>query len=175
MQVNGAKNLFAASIFLPSLLTLFIPIAARTSYGVTLLLRVFIGLLESASFPAVFHLIPLWIPTAEKTIMIVIAYAGMYAGDIIGFSVSGVLLDIQLQPSNYINATTNIATGVAGDTAGISSSNHSGWPLVFYLFGAIGLVYVPVWLYVISETPESHPHIGKEELAFIQLGTLHTI
>lgn len=70
VQLYGAKTIFGLSILLPSLLTLLMPAACKASFGLALFIRALIGLCESASFPAVFHFFPLWIPLAEKTFLI---------------------------------------------------------------------------------------------------------
>eukprot|EP01031_Cornospumella_fuschlensis_P048333 gene48333-59192_t len=70
VQMYGAKWIFGLSILVPSILTLFVPLACRGSFGLALFIRALIGLCESASFPAVFHFFPIWIPIKEKTLMI---------------------------------------------------------------------------------------------------------
>lgn len=42
-----------------------------------------------------------------------------------------------------------------------------GWPSVFYLFGALGLVWCAVWLIFVSNTPAGHERISKPELTYI--------
>lgn len=153
-QVFGAKWLFGFSILIPSLLTLFVPTACRHSLGSAMAIRCFIGFLESSCFPAVFHFFPHWIPIKEKTAMVSTVTAGIYIGDIIGFSVSGVLLD------------TSISTHDP------HFSNLGSWPSVFYLFAVIGIVWFPYWIYVAYESPETHPYVSLEELAIIHEGTV---
>ena len=65
----GAKWLFGLSILIPSVLTLLVPAACRDSFPAALAIRALIGLCESASFPAIYHFLPVWIPLTEKTIM----------------------------------------------------------------------------------------------------------
>ncbi|KPM03634.1 hypothetical protein QR98_0020670 [Sarcoptes scabiei] len=43
----------------------------------------------------------------------------------------------------------------------------SGWPVVFYLFGFIGLIWSLIWFVFIHESPEMHPSISHEELELI--------
>lgn len=123
--------------------------AARSSLTGALILRMMIGFFESASFPMVYHYIPVWIPIDEKTFLIPAILSGMYMGEIIGFSLSGVL--------------------VASDIT-ISGKFYGGWPSVFYVFGIVGVVWFPFWAYLAHESPDRHPKITKEELLLIKKG-----
>lgn len=78
--------------------------------------------------------------------MVPFIVSGIYFGEIVGFSFSGLLVQSQLY--------------AGGEALG-------GWQTVFYLFGLLGLLWFPVWMYVVSETPSSHPTITEEELEYI--------
>ena len=45
-----------------------------------------------------------------------------------------------------------------------------GWPSIFYLFGAVGILWYPYWVYMAYEKPEDHPYMSEEEKAYIKLG-----
>lgn len=145
----GAKWIFGLSVLIPSALTLLVPVACRSSYGMALFIRVIIGFFESATFPAVFHFFPIWVPLSEKTFMIPFIVSGMYMGEIIGFSLSGAL---------------------AGSTMMVNGEDWGGWPSIFYVFGACGLIWFPFWAYAAHESPAVHPYITKEEVLFINRG-----
>lgn len=149
IQIYGAKHLFGFSVIVPSILTMIVPVACKESYPFALFIRAILGFCESASFPCVFHFFPAWVPSEEKTIMISTVYSGMYIGEIIGFSLSGVLVDSEIM---------------------IGGQNIGGWPGVFYLFGAIGILWYPYWTYMAYETPEEHEYMTKEELLYIRQG-----
>eukprot|EP01038_Epipyxis_sp_PR26KG_P017429 gene17429-24098_t len=128
---------------------MLVPFACNQSFYFALLLRVLIGLFESASFPCVYHFYPIWIPEDEKTFLIPLISAGMYMGDVIGFSLSGVLVDSVI----YINGQF-----------------FGGWPSVFYVFGIIGCFWFPFWAYFAYESPNTHPYISNEETLMINKG-----
>lgn len=151
-QTYGAKWLFALSVAIPSALTLLVPVACRSSYGMALFIRMLIGLTESATFPAVFHFFPIWVPLSEKTFMIPFIVSGMYMGEIIGFSLSGAL---------------------AGCSIMINGEDWGGWPSIFYVFGTAGLIWFPFFIYCTHESPFVHPSITKEELLLINRGTYY--
>jgi len=148
-QAHGAKWIFGLSVAIPSVLTLLVPVACRTSYGMALFIRVVIGFFESATFPAVYHFFPIWVPLNEKTFMIPFIVSGMYIGEIIGFSLSGAL---------------------AGSTIIMNGENWGGWPSIFYVFGAAGILWFPLWIYAAHESPAVHPYITKEEVLLINRG-----
>jgi MFS family permease len=139
-------------VAIPSFLTMLVPMACRHSLGMALFMRVLIGFFESATFPAVYHFFPLWVPIAEKTFMIPFIVSGMYIGEIIGFSLSGAL---------------------AGSTIYINGDFYGGWPSIFYVFGLAGLLWFPIWAYLAQESPASHPYITKEEVLYINRGMCH--
>jgi len=43
-----------------------------------------------------------------------------------------------------------------------------GWQWTFVIFGALGLLWVPIWIFLVRDTPQSHPWINQRELRFIQ-------
>lgn len=136
-------------MLIPSILTLFVPIACKTSFGLALFIRCIIGFFESASFPAVFYFFPVWVPLEEKTFMIPAIVSGMYMGEIIGFSLSGILVGSDLY---------------------IGSWYIGGWQSVFYVFGLLGIVWFPYWALMAYDSPRVHPKITAEEIAFINKG-----
>lgn len=151
VQIYGAKWIFGLSVIIPSLLTLLVPVVGRTSFMLLIALRVLIGFFESASFPAVYHFFPLWIPLDEKTVLIPFILSGMYLGEIVGFSLSGML---------------TVTHFTVGDIV------LGGWSSVFYVFGVVGVLWFPLWAQFAYEQPNMHPGISDEELYRIQRGWL---
>jgi MFS family permease len=149
IQHFGAKWIFGLSILIPSVLTLFVPAASRHSFGLALFIRCIIGFFESASFPAVYHFFPIWVPIKEKTLMIPSIVSGMYMGEIIGFSIAGVLVESTIQ---------------------VAGSNLGGWPSVFYCFGTLGIVWFPFFAMRAYESPAVHPKITMDEILLINEG-----
>ena len=143
------KWTFGLAVFIPSVLTILVPICARSSYESALIIRMLIGLIESATFPSCYEFFVAWIPPQDKTYMIATMFSGVYMGEIVGFSLSGALID---------------CTIIVGDT------DLGGWPSVFYVFGLLGVLWFPVWCIYAYDSPEVHPGITPEELAYIRGG-----
>jgi len=146
---HEAKLIYGLAIFLPSILTMFVPAAAHTSFELTLFIRSLIGFLQSATFPCIYHFLPSWIPLNEKTIMVASILTGPYLGEILGFSLSGKLVS-----DDYIIGNVTI----------------EGWEACFYIFGIIGILWFPLWMYFAAETPESHASITIAEIEYIKKG-----
>ena len=149
MQYHEAKLVFGLTILIPSILTIFVPAACHTNFALALLIRSLIGFLQSATFPCIYHFLPSWIPLNEKTIMVATILTGPYLGEIFAFSVSGKLVS-----DDYI----------------IGNVSVEGWESVFYLFGFLGILWFPIWMYFAAETPEVHKYITQEEIDYIKKG-----
>lgn len=48
-----------------------------------------------------------------------------------------------------------------------SSGFLGGWPSVFYVFGALGVLWGGPWFLLVHNRPENHPRISEAELKFI--------
>jgi len=76
-------------------------------------------------------------------------------------------------PSESARAYTMAGSGqFIGSIVGVFISgwivHWLGWQWTFILFGALGLVWVPIWWTLIRDTPQSHPWVNDRELCFIQ-------
>mmetsp|Transcript_4847 Transcript_4847/g.7378 ORF Transcript_4847/g.7378 Transcript_4847/m.7378 type:complete len:554 (-) Transcript_4847:25-1686(-) len=154
VQQCGAKPIFAWSILLASILTIILPVASEWSFSAGLIVRAFTGLAESAAFPATFHMYPSWVPEAEQTSMITCVMSGLYLGEILCFLISG-----------YLVVSKFSLVGI----------EMGGWIAVFWVFGVVGLVWTPLWLYCAYDTPEEHPTITSEELELLSKGKRRTL
>jgi sugar phosphate permease len=50
-----------------------------------------------------------------------------------------------------------------------------GWQSIFYIFGAIGFVTIPIWQYLIRNSPEEDEKITKKEFDYIKAGQQEAI
>lgn len=51
--------------------------------------------------------------------------------------------------------------------AGVLASSSGGWPSIFYVSGALALVWVLVWCIMGANSPEEHNTISEEEKQYI--------
>ena len=146
--IFSPKWTFGFAVFIPSILTILVPLFARSSYTAALVIRMLIGFIESATFPSCYQFFVAWIPPSDKTFMIATMISGTYMGEIIGFSLSGALISTPI---------------VLWD-----GTDVGGWPSVFYVFGLMGVLWFPVWAVYAYDSPEVHPGVTAEELAYIR-------
>jgi ACS family hexuronate transporter-like MFS transporter len=70
--------------------------------------------------------------------------------------------------TGWFNAGTNVGAVIC--PIGVPwLFHHVGWPATFYITGATGFVWVVAWWWI-YETPEKHPRLSAEELAYIKEG-----
>nr|CAD7265015.1 unnamed protein product [Timema shepardi] len=136
----GGKLMFGLGTFISALLTVVSPFAVWVSDELFFALRLLEGLAGSVTFPAIQYMISNWAPPDERSKFSMI-FSGGYLGIVTCMPLSGLLC----------------SWGVAG-----------GWPMVFYVFGAVGCAWYLPWLYFVHETPADHPRISKEERRYIE-------
>jgi hypothetical protein len=52
--------------------------------------------------------------------------------------------------------------------SGALASSSIGWPSIFYIFGAVGILWVVFWVFLGADRPGTHKYISKEEQAYIE-------
>jgi len=134
----GGKRVLAAGVALWSLATFFTPPAAGVSFGLLLLMRAVLGAGEALNFPAVHSLVARWTPASERARAIALHFSGTALGTIIALVVSPIIII------------------------------HFGWPAVFYISGASGIVWLLAWWLKGADRPEDCPGVTAEELAIIK-------
>ena len=103
-----------------------------------ILWRIFLGLGEAANFPASIKTIAEWFPRRQRALA-----------------------------TGIFNSGTNIGAFVTPFAVAWILSTFGSWRWVFILTGAMGFLWLILWL-IMYRRPEEHPRLSKEELAFIQ-------
>ncbi|WP_319402491.1 MFS transporter [uncultured Anaeromusa sp.] len=49
-----------------------------------------------------------------------------------------------------------------------------GWHSIFYIFGILGFLVIPLWIWVVRNAPKEDERISQEELKYIEEGQLET-
>lgn len=78
-----------------------------------------------------------WAPPVERTGMVTVTYAGMYAGTALTLIISGYLAE------------------------------YLGWESIFYFWGCTSTVWYAIYLFTVFDSPESHPRISAHERTYI--------
>jgi ACS family sodium-dependent inorganic phosphate cotransporter len=129
----GGKMVLGFGVLWWSLFTLLTPISALTSFPVLIAARILMGVGEGVAFPATYNLLGRWVPLRERS-------------RAAAFNLSAIPLGTLLA----VTATPFIAVTF-------------GWPVVFYLFGAVGFVWFAFWWHYSADrppTPAESPAAG---------------
>lgn len=133
----GGRRMLGAALLLWSLFTAITPFAAMAGFTALILSRIVLGLGEAATFPAIYNLYGKWIPPQERSRAVAFTLGGIPLGTVAGLALSGALVA------------------------------RFGWPSVFYVFGAAGIVLALVWFLIIHDAPARHPGISAVEREYI--------
>ncbi|KAK3750354.1 hypothetical protein QZH41_010271, partial [Actinostola sp. cb2023] len=99
---------------------------------------------EGVTYPAATIMWSRWAPPLERSTYIVLCFTGGDFGAISALPLSG-----------WLSSLTFI---------------DDGWPLAFYVFGALGVFWFIAWMALIHESPALHPRISQWEKQHIISG-----
>ena len=111
----GGWIVLGAAVLWWSLFTALTPPAALISLPVLIATRVALGLGEAAVFPASINMIGRWVPIESRSRAVALFTSGLSLGTMISLPLTGWIV------------------------------RDFGWPMPFYLFGALGLVWAWFW------------------------------
>nr|CAI5846476.1 unnamed protein product [Callosobruchus analis] len=137
-EIFGGKLVYGVGVLITAVFTLLSPIAARISFPLFITVRVLEGMGEGVTYPSMHAMLARWIPPLERSTFAAYVYAGSNFGTIISLPLSGWLCSLE-----------------------------NGWPLSFYIFGVAGIIWFILWMFLVYDTPSTHPRINPQEKAFI--------
>ncbi|XP_030627244.1 sialin [Chanos chanos] len=133
----GAKWLLGLGILGTVIFTLLTPVAADLGPGYLIAVRVLEGIGEGVTYPAMHAMWASWAPPLERSRLLTISYTGAQLGTVVALPLSG-------QICFYLD-----------------------WTYVFYIFGAVGLLWFVLWVFLVSNSPSSHSRISDRERLYI--------
>jgi len=133
----GGKRVLAAGVAVWSVATFLTPPAASISFGALLAMRTMLGAGEALNFPAVHSIAARWTIGSERARAISLHFSGVAFGTMIALIVSPMII------------------------------LAFGWPSVFYISGALGLVWLVAWQLKAANGPEECRGVSPHELALI--------
>ncbi|KAK0050422.1 sialin [Biomphalaria pfeifferi] len=134
----GPRRVVMYTMMPAAVLGLLSPISARASPWLFLVVRVLIGVGESALYPAAQALFARWSPPSERTRLVGVSLSGGQFGNALMFPMGGLLC------------------------------SSLGWDSVFYVMGAIGFVWCLVWFFLVYDSPSLSRRISPLERGYIQ-------
>ncbi|CAG5124437.1 unnamed protein product [Candidula unifasciata] len=135
----GGKYFFGIGIFATALLTLLTPLLTTWSPYMLIACRVFEGLFEGVTYPAIHAIWSKWAPPAERTKLATFGFSGSYFGTVVSLVISGSLAE-----------------------------SSAEWQSIFYVFGSLAVIWFLLWVILVTESPAGHPGISNAELDYIQ-------
>ena len=162
----GGMVVFGVGVLATAALTLLVPLCATgnlmgtgkvSNLPALYALRIFMGLFESVTYPALYALLRMWAPEKERSTMVSITFAGSMLGTVVAFPISSWLVKIG-------NST---GTGAAGAAGAAGTAPEGGWIWVFYAFGALGFIWFLLWCLLVRSSPELSRCISEVERDFI--------
>ncbi|XP_069971042.1 sialin [Penaeus vannamei] len=136
----GGKVVLGLGVLLCAVFALLTPLCARLSTALFAVVRGLQGAALGVSLPAMNVLLASWIPPIERSKFTTFVFNGVDFGIVVTMVTSGWLCD---------------------------SAVLGGWPLVFYVYGSLGLVWSAAWFLLVSDFPQTHPRISEEERKYI--------
>ena len=133
----GGRIVLGISLVWWSLVTMVTPLAAMSSLGLLIVVRVAMGVGEAAVTPSLYNLAARWLPPHERARSIAVMIGGIPMGTLAALLLSGWLLE------------------------------HHPWPVMFYVFGAAGIVFAIFWFRMIYASPARHPHMSASERSLL--------
>jgi ACS family sodium-dependent inorganic phosphate cotransporter len=137
-QKWGGKAVLGFGVLWWSAFTILTPLSAMTSFPVLIATRIAMGLGEGVAFPSVYHMFGRWVPAKERS-----------------RAASFNLAAIPLGTLTAIIVTPWLAV-------------EYGWPSVFYVFGAVGIVWFVFWYLLVTDTPAVDNRMGEAERALFR-------
>ena len=134
----GGKRVLALAVLMWSLATLLTPSAAKLGVTSLIAARVTMGLGEGPAFPAIHSMIARSVPKASQSTAVGVVTAASYFGTAAAFASCPYLM----------------------------TQGDGSWEPVFYVFGGLGLLFLPAWLVLTREPllPAVSDHIHEEAL-----------
>ncbi|XP_073974925.1 putative inorganic phosphate cotransporter isoform X3 [Rhodnius prolixus] len=137
----GGKLILGIGLAISSIGTLITPLAARTGGSAAFMaVRVVMGLGQGVIYPSLHVLAANWVPTEERGRLGSFIFAGANFGNVISMSLTGVML----------------------------GQFHAGWPVVFYVYGILGLGWLSIWYFLAYSTPLEHPSLSDHEAKYLR-------
>ncbi|XP_015178137.1 PREDICTED: putative inorganic phosphate cotransporter isoform X1 [Polistes dominula] len=144
-ELLSAKWVMNGSVLLNVVASILSPIAAEIHYSLFIVMRFIQGLGGGVTFPAMHVMIAKWAPPNERSVLASIVYAGTALGTVISILLSGIL------------------------------AANLGWVWIFYIEGALCLIWCTAWWLIIQDSPEEQTRfITEDEKNYIMESLGHT-
>uniref|UniRef100_A0A0N5BKE4 MFS domain-containing protein n=1 Tax=Strongyloides papillosus TaxID=174720 RepID=A0A0N5BKE4_STREA len=140
-DIFGAKSLLLMAIIDCSIISFLSPTIASISYLLFFIGRMIMGLGEGFVIPTMSSMAARWFPSHERSTVAAIYTSGNQLAGILGLLISSKLCSI-----NFLG----------------------GWPLIFYFFGLLGIIWSVLWLVFASDEPQTNKWASENEKKYLK-------
>ncbi|CAL4145626.1 unnamed protein product [Meganyctiphanes norvegica] len=133
----SARYMIGGAWILASLISCLLPLAAKYSSTMLIIMRVALGAAEGVTFPSVQVLLASWSPPLERSILSTIVFIGSYAGVPIAYTVVAAIMPTL------------------------------GWEAAFYIPAGATFAWTLLWLIFVSDHPHTSRFITSVEKNYI--------
>ncbi|XP_023014196.2 putative inorganic phosphate cotransporter [Leptinotarsa decemlineata] len=136
----GPKLFLGSALFIASLFSILIPIFGKEfGYTGVMVCRIIQGLSQGFLLPSIHNLLSSWSPLSERSKWGGMVYNGMAMSSVIAMPLTGAMC-----------------------------STKAGWPVIFYLYGSLGMLWCAFWFIFGADNPSKHKNISTEEKEYIE-------
>ncbi|XP_069690986.1 sialin-like [Periplaneta americana] len=136
-EIFGGKMVYGPGIAFSGILCLFTPVAARANFYAFIIVRVLTGAASGVAIPALHAMFANWFPPSERAKISGVIFSATNVGSLLSTCLSGMIVE------------------------------YGGWPLVFYFFGSVTVMWFIPWMLLVYNSPYHHPRISQEEKNYI--------
>lgn len=136
----GAKWFLIVTMGVQSVLGVLTPYtAAQFGANGMMAVRAIQGFSQGFFFPIVTHVLSQWVPPQERARLANVTFAAVPFGTVLALLITGVI-----------------------------AQSPYGWPMVFYLYGVLGVVWCVLFSFFGYNTPADHTNINQAEKYYIE-------
>jgi len=137
----GGKRVLAGALFLWSIATVLTPTFAKQGVGPLIAMRIMMGVGEGPAFPAVHSMISRAVPPQYQSTAVGAVTSASYLGSVAAFSLCPFII------------------------------KTASWEAVFYVFGALGLFFLPLWALFPGQPLERKEESGEGDVPGVAAGS----
>lgn len=139
-QKLGSKIVLLLSILISSLLSLLTPVCiVYGGWKAYCAIRILQGIFQGVMLPSIYDHLAKWSPKEERNLQGTLALSGYSCGLVFGMGISGVI-----------------------------AASPMKWPGIFYVSGAIGILWSTLWTIFGASSPSTSRFITEKEKKFIE-------
>jgi len=129
-----------------------------------LLIRSIMGGAESVVLPTIQKILSKWVPQSQKSLAVAIVISGFQFGTIAAYLFSPWIIDA-LNSASVQSWLDSLSTATSTATTTTTTTSIDGWEGMFYIYGAVGLLWLLPWFGFAEDEPPSSTNLPTESIS----------